>query len=138
MVKKTRIMMISTHGYVEPEPEFGMPDTGGQVVYVLELSRCLARLGYQVDILTRQLENKPQTETHTVEFINNDSISANQVLLTEGTFLAETSHGELRCPLEKVQNIVFATTGQETPRRNNPSSLQPEIQSGIRLHAYPV
>ena len=63
-------------------------------------------------------EDKPQTETHTVEFTNSDSISSSQVLLTEGTFLAETAHGELRCPLEKVQNITFATTGQETPRRN--------------------
>ena len=28
-------MMISTHGYVAAEPEFGKPDTGGQVVDVL-------------------------------------------------------------------------------------------------------
>jgi mannosylfructose-phosphate synthase len=57
-----RIMMISTHGYVAAEPELGKPDTGGQVVYVLELSRCLARLGYQVDILTRQFEDQPLEE----------------------------------------------------------------------------
>lgn len=57
-----RIMMISTHGYVGPEPEFGKPDTGGQVVFVLELSKCLARMGYQVDILTRQFENQPAEE----------------------------------------------------------------------------
>ncbi len=36
---KPRIMMISTHGYVSANPEFGKPDTGGQVVYVLELVR---------------------------------------------------------------------------------------------------
>ncbi len=57
-----RIMMISTHGYVAAEPELGKPDTGGQVVYVLELSRCLARLGYEVDILTRQFEDQPREE----------------------------------------------------------------------------
>ena len=57
-----RIMMISTHGYVGAEPEFGKPDTGGQVVFVLELSRCLARLGYDVDILTRQFEDQPAEE----------------------------------------------------------------------------
>jgi mannosylfructose-phosphate synthase len=57
-----RIMMISTHGYVAAEPELGKPDTGGQVVYVLELSRCLARLGYEVDILTRQFEDQPWEE----------------------------------------------------------------------------
>ena len=55
-------MMISTHGYVSAAPEFGMPDTGGQVVYVLELSKCLARMGYRVDILTRRFEKQPATE----------------------------------------------------------------------------
>jgi mannosylfructose-phosphate synthase len=58
-----RIMMISTHGYVSAEPEFGKPDTGGQVVYVLELSKCLARMGYSVDILTRRFETQPFTES---------------------------------------------------------------------------
>jgi mannosylfructose-phosphate synthase len=55
-------MMISTHGYVGAEPEFGKPDTGGQVVYVLELSKCLAKLGFHVDILTRRFENQPGKE----------------------------------------------------------------------------
>ena len=59
---KQRIMMISTHGYVAAEPEFGRPDTGGQVVYVLELSKCLARMGYQVDVLTRRFEDQPAVE----------------------------------------------------------------------------
>lgn len=53
-----RIMMISTHGYVSAFPEFGKPDTGGQVVFVLELSKCLARMGYHVDVLTRQFEDQ--------------------------------------------------------------------------------
>ncbi len=59
---KDRIMMISTHGYVSANPEFGMPDTGGQVVYVLELAKCLARMGYRVDILTRRFEGQPASE----------------------------------------------------------------------------
>lgn len=62
MAPRQRIMMISTHGYVAAEAEFGKPDTGGQVVYVLELSKCLARMGYYVDILTRRFENQPRTE----------------------------------------------------------------------------
>ena len=57
-----RIMMISTHGYVAAEPEFGKPDTGGQVVFVLELSKCLAKMGYEVDIMTRQFEGQPAEE----------------------------------------------------------------------------
>lgn len=62
MSSKQRIMMISTHGYVAAEPEFGKPDTGGQVVYVLELGKCLARMGYQVDVLTRRFEDQPAVE----------------------------------------------------------------------------
>ena len=54
-----RIMMISTHGYVSAQPEFGKPDTGGQVVYVLELAKCFGRLGFDVDIYTRRFEDQP-------------------------------------------------------------------------------
>jgi mannosylfructose-phosphate synthase len=57
-----RIMMISTHGYVSGQPEFGRPDTGGQVVYVLKLSESLARLGYAVDIYTRRFEDQAEIE----------------------------------------------------------------------------
>ncbi|MDP1589432.1 MAG: glycosyltransferase family 1 protein, partial [Prosthecobacter sp.] len=45
---RQRIAMISTHGYVAASPPLGAPDTGGQVVFVLELSRKLAQLGHKV------------------------------------------------------------------------------------------
>lgn len=54
--------MISTHGYVAAAPPLGAADTGGQVVYVLELSRKLAALGYDVDIWTRRFEDQPAEE----------------------------------------------------------------------------
>jgi mannosylfructose-phosphate synthase len=57
-----RIAMISTHGYVAAAPPFGAADTGGQVVYVLELSRKLEQLGYAVDIWTRQFEQQAKIE----------------------------------------------------------------------------
>ena len=57
-----RVAMISTHGYVAAEPPLGMPDTGGQVVFVLELSKKLGELGYVVDIWTRQFEDQPGEE----------------------------------------------------------------------------
>ena len=53
------ILMISLHGYVAGSPELGKPDTGGQVVFVLELAKRFARLGYKVDVLTRQFEDQP-------------------------------------------------------------------------------
>lgn len=57
-----RIAMISTHGYVAAQPPLGAADTGGQVVYVLELSKKLADLGYEVDIWTRRFEDQPEIE----------------------------------------------------------------------------
>ena len=54
--------MVSTHGYVAAEPPLGAADTGGQVVYVLELSKKLAQLGYEVDIWTRRFEDQPAIE----------------------------------------------------------------------------
>ena len=54
--------MVSTHGYVAANPPLGAADTGGQVVYVLELSKKLAQLGYEVDIWTRQFEDQPELE----------------------------------------------------------------------------
>ncbi|WP_346331438.1 glycosyltransferase [Prosthecobacter sp. SYSU 5D2] len=59
---RRRIAMISTHGYVAAQPPLGAPDTGGQVVFVIELSKQLARLGYKVDIWTRRFDNQPETE----------------------------------------------------------------------------
>jgi mannosylfructose-phosphate synthase len=57
-----RIALISTHGYVAANPPLGAADTGGQVVYVIELARKLAVLGYQVDIWTRRFGEQPETE----------------------------------------------------------------------------
>ena len=54
--------MVSTHGYVAAVPPLGAADTGGQVVYVLELARKLALLGYEIDIWTRQFDEQPQLE----------------------------------------------------------------------------
>lgn len=57
-----RIAMVSTHGYVAATPPLGAADTGGQVVYVLELAKKLALLGYQIDIWTRRFEHQPEIE----------------------------------------------------------------------------
>ena len=54
-----RALMISTHGYFEKQPNFGLTDTGGQIVFVIEVSKAMAKHGYKVDILTRQFEDFP-------------------------------------------------------------------------------
>ncbi len=55
-----KILMMSIHGYVSAVPELGKPDTGGQVVYVLELANRFAGLGISVDLVTRQFEDQPE------------------------------------------------------------------------------
>ncbi|KPJ74542.1 hypothetical protein AMJ52_00030 [candidate division TA06 bacterium DG_78] len=47
------ICMLSTHGYFDPVPQLGRTDTGGQVVYVLQLAKAFTKLGITVDIYTR-------------------------------------------------------------------------------------
>lgn len=54
--------MLSLHGYVAAEPELGKPDTGGQVVFVLELAKRFARLGYKVDLVTRRFDKQPEMD----------------------------------------------------------------------------
>ena len=54
--------MVSTHGYVAANPPLGAADTGGQVVYVLELAKKLAQLGHEVDVWTRRFEGQPEID----------------------------------------------------------------------------
>jgi len=54
--------MLSVHGYFDPVPVLGATDTGGQVTYVIELSKCLAELGPKVDIFTRRFGDRSEVE----------------------------------------------------------------------------
>lgn len=57
------IAMLSTHGYFDPIPQLGRTDTGGQVVYVLELAKAISKIGIKVDIYTRWFDkNKKQVD----------------------------------------------------------------------------
>jgi mannosylfructose-phosphate synthase len=49
--------MLSTHGYVDPVPQLGRTDTGGQVGYVLQLAKAFAKQGTKVDIYTRWFDH---------------------------------------------------------------------------------
>lgn len=51
--KLKSVCMLSTHGYFDPIPQLGQTDTGGQVVYVLQLAKALAAHNIKVDIYTR-------------------------------------------------------------------------------------
>ncbi len=53
-------MMLSLHGYVGADAEIGKPDTGGQVVFVIELARQFVDLGHSVDVITRRFEGQPE------------------------------------------------------------------------------
>ena len=56
------VCMLSVHGYFDAVPVLGRTDTGGQIVYVLELARHLAKRDVMVDIYTRWFEGKDRIE----------------------------------------------------------------------------
>ena len=58
--KLKNICMLSTHGYFDPVPQLGQTDTGGQVVYVLQLAKALAAHDIKVDIYTRWFDRSKQ------------------------------------------------------------------------------
>lgn len=60
--RNLNVMMLTIHGYVEADPVLSNVDTGGQVVYVLELSKNLAKLGCKVDVFTRRFQDQPEVE----------------------------------------------------------------------------
>ena len=54
--------MLSVHGYFDAVPVLGRTDTGGQVVYVIELAKHLAKRNIEVDIYTRWFEDRAKIE----------------------------------------------------------------------------
>jgi mannosylfructose-phosphate synthase len=69
--KYKSIAMLSTHGYFDARPTLGRTDTGGQVVYVLELAKALGRMGIKVDIYTRWFDEKDKQITPIPDSDNN-------------------------------------------------------------------
>ena len=57
----THVLMITNHGVHEWEVVPGMPDTGGQNVYVNQFTEALVELGYRVTIANRGGYPHPQT-----------------------------------------------------------------------------
>ena len=62
MKSLNRICMLNPQGYVSYPPPLGKTDTGGQIVYVLELGKALAKKGIKVDIFTRAFEDFQKEE----------------------------------------------------------------------------
>lgn len=56
--------MLSIHGYFDPIPQLGRTDTGGQILYVLQLAKGLIKFNIKVDIYTRWFDaSKKQIES---------------------------------------------------------------------------
>lgn len=62
--RASHIIMVSTHGYWSDPPPTGLPDTGGQTYYVLEVSKAWARQGKKVIIIARWFEPYPRVEQY--------------------------------------------------------------------------
>ena len=54
------ICMINIHGHVKKDgaPIGGHPDTGGQIVYVVNLAYYLGQKGHKVDLFTRMFKDE--------------------------------------------------------------------------------
>ena len=54
------ICMINIHGHLKKEgaPIGGHPDTGGQIVYVMNLAYYLGEMGHKVDLFTRAFKDE--------------------------------------------------------------------------------
>ena len=57
-----QIVMVSTHGYWGDPPPAGVPDTGGQTYYVMEVSKTWAQQGRKVIIVARHFKPYPRVE----------------------------------------------------------------------------
>lgn len=62
MKSLNRVCMLNPQGYFFNPPPLGKTDTGGQIVYVLELSKALAKKGIKVDIFTRGFDKYKEEE----------------------------------------------------------------------------
>ena len=62
MSRIRNIAHFSVHGYFDPVPILGATDTGGQVMYVLELAKALAESGTKVDIYTRRFGDRTEID----------------------------------------------------------------------------
>jgi mannosylfructose-phosphate synthase len=57
-----RVCFLNPQGHLQGHPPLGKTDTGGQIVYVLELARALSRQGIKVDLITRQFGGQKPVE----------------------------------------------------------------------------
>lgn len=57
-----RVCILNPQGYVSYPPDLGKTDNGGQITFIFQLSKALAKKGIKVDIITRQFDGLPQEE----------------------------------------------------------------------------
>ncbi|AGY59080.1 sucrose synthase [Gloeobacter kilaueensis] len=74
-----RVVLVSSHGWFGQEGVLGRPDTGGQVVYVLDQARSLEKQ-LQEDHALAGLETTPKVIILTRLIANNDGTRSNQRL----------------------------------------------------------
>ena len=94
-----RIALVSVHGWFGQEGVLGRPDTGGQVVYVLDQAKNL-EMQLQQDIALAGLEIQPKVIILTRLIPNSDGTSCNQrlekVYGTDNTWILRVPFRELK------------------------------------------
>ncbi|MEA3511336.1 MAG: glycosyltransferase [Actinomycetota bacterium] len=81
----THVLMITNHGVHEWQVVPGMPDTGGQNVYVNQLTEALINQGYRVTIINRGGYAHPETGEPRTGTVYHPSGRARIVYIEDGT-----------------------------------------------------
>ncbi len=64
-----RLMFLNPQGYVDDPPPLGKTDTGGQIVYILNLAKALSKKNIKVDIFTRAFNEFQEAEKKINDFV---------------------------------------------------------------------
>jgi len=62
-------------------------------------------------------DSEGEEETDLIRFVQKDRLSASSVAMAGDAVTLATAHGKLNVPRERIEQIVFRTKGQETPKR---------------------
>lgn len=122
-----RVLMVSTHGYWGDPPPAGVPDTGGQTYYVLEVSKAWARQGREVIIFARWFQPFPRVERFA------DGVWLVRLAAGSDQFVRKEEIYELCAPLAEAGTAVGALFGAEGVMGHYADGMAVAVEIGERL-----
>lgn len=125
--KAARVLMISTHGYWSDPPPTGLPDTGGQTRYVLEVSKAWARQGRKVIIIARWFAPHPRVEKYA------DNVWLIRVAAGGDAFVRKEDIYPLVPEMAEASTAIAALFGAQGVVGHYADGMAGAIEVGVRL-----